>query len=436
MTTPDDGAPRGRRVWIVNHYADAPDRASGTRHFDLARRLVARGHDVTIFASGFSHVTGREERLRDGRLYRRESFEGVRFIWLRTSPYRGNGGRRQLNMLSFLLVFLIVQVKVLRPDAVIGSTVHPFAALGAWMVARARRATFLFEIRDLWPQTLVDMGAMRVGSIGERTLRRIEAFLVRRATVVIALLPGIQGYLRERGLPANHVLYVPNGVDLEAFDVAVGDPTHSVEAAPYEAIAVAHRREGRVVFGYVGAFGRVNDVATVIQGAVAAEEREPGLVALILVGDGPERALLESMAAGLDHVTLAAPVPKRTVPKVLRALDVGVVHATATPVYRYGISFNKLFEYFAARVPVLFACTSAYDPVASSGAGVTIAPGDPAAVADGFLRLAHVGASERSRMGEAGRAYVAREHDIECLAAMLAGPEGLDLDQALTGKDA
>ena len=180
----------------------------------------------------------------------------------------------------------------------------------------------------------------------------------------------------------------------------------------------------------------MNDLATVIQGAVAAEEREPGLVALILVGDGPERALLESMAAGLDHVTLAASVPKRTVPKVLRALDVGVVHATATPVYRYGISFNKLFEYFAARIPVLFACTSAYDPVASSGAGVTIAPADPASFADGLLRLAHAGTSERSRMGDAGRAYVAREHDIERLAETLAGSAGLDLDQARAGKDA
>ena len=104
------------------------------------------------------------------------------------------------------------------PRAVIGSTVHPFAALGAWLAARWRHARFLFEVRDLWPQTLVDLGAMRVGSPGERILRAMEAFLVRRATVVVTLLPGMQDYLRERGLPTRHVVYIPNGVDLAGFD--------------------------------------------------------------------------------------------------------------------------------------------------------------------------------------------------------------------------
>src|SRR3954447_4764908 len=139
----------GCSVWIVNHYADAPDRPSGTRHFDLARQLTARGRVVTIFASGFSHVTQREERLSKGRLFRRQTIGGVEFVWLRTLPYQGNTWRRQLNMLSFVLVFLLVQSRFPPPTAIIGSTVHPFAALAAWVVARARRTRFLFEIRDL-----------------------------------------------------------------------------------------------------------------------------------------------------------------------------------------------------------------------------------------------------------------------------------------------
>lgn len=406
-----------RTVWIVNHYADAPDRPNGTRHFDLARQLVPRGHRLTIFASGFSHVTGREERLARWQLFRTQRFDGVRFVWLRTTPYRGNTWRRQVNMLSFVAALLVVSTREARPDVVIGSTVHPFAALGAWIVARARRARFVFEVRDLWPQTLVDLGALREGSPRERLLRGIEAFLVRRAVAVITLLPGMRDYLEGRGLPANHVHYIPNGVDLVAFEVAAA-ASHPDSAGILGVIARMHA-EGRFVLGYVGSFGRVNCVDVILDAVREAERRDPGRVGLIVVGDGPERAEIEASADPVSTVVLP-PVPKRAVPAVLRAVDAAVVHATATPVYRYGISFNKLFEAMAAGQPVLFACSSDHDPVATAGAGATVAPDNPEALAVAMLALARLDPEVRADMGTSGRALVEQEHDIARLARTLA----------------
>jgi glycosyltransferase involved in cell wall biosynthesis len=415
-----DRTPGGQQVWIVNQYAGAPDQPSGRRHFDLARHLVAQGFAVTIFAAGFNHATGHEERLAAGRLYRSQWFDGVRFIWLRTIPYRGNTLRRQLNMLSYLVVFLVVQTRWTAPEAIIGSTVHPFAAFGAWLAARLRGARFIFEIRDLWPQTLVDLGAMRVGSPGERLLRSLEAFLVRRASVVITLLPGMRDYLMERGLPADHVVYIPNGVDLEAFDEAESQGTGEPETVARSLAAIRRLRgEGRFVLGYVGSFGRVNRADVIVQAAAIAERRAPGRIGVVLVGDGPERAHLERLAESDRAVALGPAVPRRFVPPILRALDAAVVHFTATPVYRYGISFNKLFEYMAAERPVVFACTSAYDPVASTGAGVSIGPDDPERLADAFLELAATDPEARARMGTAGRGYVAREHNMERLGEAL-----------------
>lgn len=409
-----------RTLWIVNHYATPPDRPSGTRHVDLGRRLVAAGMEVTIFAAGVSHVTGHEERLTGRRLVRTGRFDGVRFVWLRTVPYQGNGASRALNILSFTLLFPVVQARFQRPDVVIGSTVHPFAALAAWFVARARRARFVFEIRDLWPQTLVDLGAMGVGSAGERLLRAIEAFLVRHADAVISLLDGVPEYLRERGLPASHVTVIPNGVDLEAFDVMAGADAPEPALAAAGTVVERRHAEGRVVFGYAGIFGRVTDVRTLIRAAAIAEDRSPGRIALLLVGDGPERASIEALAAERRApVDLLPPVPKAAVPRLLGLIDVGLVHATATPTYRYGISFNKLFEYLAACRPVLFACTSAYDPVAAAGAGVSIEPGDPERMAEAMLELADEGVDGRARMGRAGRGVVERDHDIARLAARL-----------------
>ena len=159
---------------------------------------------------------------------------------------------RSFNMLSFLLVFLVVQTREATPDLVIGSTVHPFAALGGWIAARLRGARFAFEIRDLWPQTLVDLGAMREGSPFERGLRLLEAFLVRRASAVITLLPGIRDYLRERGLPDDHVVYVPNGADLEAFDARPGLGAAPAEVTAHPGRHRAHARRGPVRAGLRG----------------------------------------------------------------------------------------------------------------------------------------------------------------------------------------
>jgi glycosyltransferase involved in cell wall biosynthesis len=410
----------GRHVWIVNHYAVGPDMPSGTRHYSLARQLVARGHRVTIFAASFDHASGRE-RFRWGRaLARRQNVDGVQFVWLRTIPYQGNTIRRQFNMLSFLLMFLLAQVGEARPDVVIGSTVHPFAAFGGWLVARVRGVPFVFEIRDLWPQTLVDLGALRVGSPFERGLRLLEAFLVRRATAVITLLPGIRDYLQAQGLPDAHVVYLPNGADLGTFAPGAVLPDPAPAAADVLTTIDRLRGEGRFVLGYVGALGRVNRADLLVEAAAIAEEQAPGRIGMLVVGDGPERASVAAGAEGRAGVAVMAPIGKTQVPRVLRALDATVVHTTWTPVYRYGVSFNKLYEYMAAERPVVFACETAYDPVEASGAGVTIRPDDAAALAAAFLRLADLPSGTREAMGAAGRAYVAREHDYDRLGETLA----------------
>jgi glycosyltransferase involved in cell wall biosynthesis len=416
---PRSRPPGTRRLWIVNQYASTPDQTGGARHFSLARELVRRGHPVTIFAASLSHNTGRSSRLPRRALTHAEDCDGVRFVWLRTVSYRGNDWRRQLNMLSFLAVFLVAQLREGPPDVVIGSTVHPFAAFGGWLAARLRGARFCFEVRDLWPQTLVDLGAMRVGSPGERLLRWMEAFLVRRASAVITLLPGMRDYLAGQGLPADHVVYIPNGADCTAFDDT--PPPASLPQSTHACLTTIARlrAEGRFVLGYLGAFGRVNRVDIIARAAAIAEARDPGMIGVVLVGNGPERPEVERVAAGEPAVAFGPEIPKSTVPVVLRALDGTVVHTTYTPVYKYGISFNKLFEYMASARPVVFACDSAYDPVAATGAGITVRPDDPDLLADAFLELVRATPEARAAMGAAGHDYVAREHNIARLGEVL-----------------
>jgi glycosyltransferase involved in cell wall biosynthesis len=406
------------RLWIFNHHATAPDQGSGTRHYDLASQLAQSGHDVTIFAAGFNHFTGREERLAGWQLFRSESWNGVRFVWLRTVPYRHNDLRRLFSMVSYLLVAVVVQSRFGRPTHVIGSTVHPLAALGGYLVARAHGARFDFEIRDLWPQSLIDLGALREGSAPARVLRWLERILAERGSGVIAVLPGVGGYLAEHDIQPSAFLYLPNGVALarESGGALAGPTRRLIERMGQ------WRSEGRFVLLYAGSHGIHNRLAVVLDAARRLPEPDRRIM-FVLVGDGTEKPAL---AANLDaepteNIFLHPPIPKSDVPTLLAAADACLLHMTRTPVYRYGISFNKLFDYMASGRPVLFACEASNDPVAEADSGLSVPPDDPDAMAAAAARLSHLPSSELARLGANGRRYVEEHHDVRELARQLAG---------------
>ena len=132
--------------------------------------MVRHGGDVTVFAASRLRWTGKDDRAGGRSLARTQHFDGVRFVWLWTIPYYGNTWRRMANMLSYAVIVCVAQAGRPAPDVVVGSTVHPFAALAGWLIARLRGARFIYEVRDLWPQTLIDLGAIAEGSLAARGL--------------------------------------------------------------------------------------------------------------------------------------------------------------------------------------------------------------------------------------------------------------------------
>lgn len=402
------------RIWVFDHYASPPDLPVYARHYQFGRALRAYGHRVTVFASGFSHRTRREERLRGLQLYRRDHYDGMDFVWLRTVPYRTNGLWRLANMFSYLVCALVVQVRFRGPDVVVGTTVHPFAALAAQITARLRRLPFVLEISDLWPQTLVDLGALRQGGLAERGLRNLEAYLVKRAARVVSMLPGVGRYLRERSLPYKHVVVVPNGTDL------AGRGRDPLKPGELHRTLSSWQAEGRVVFAYVGAHGRANRLEVILHAAHTLQQRGYDGIRILLVGDGPEKRGLIRLASDLSlrNVYLAAPVPYSQLGGLLSMTDVGLIHGAYSQVHRYGTSFNKLYEYWANSLPVVFALIATPDPVAEAGAGISVSPDSPDELADAMITMSEIPAPERQRFGINGRAHVEREYDLPARARL------------------
>lgn len=395
-----------RKVWIFNHYAEPPDRQA-TRSFDLGRELVHRGHAVTIFSSSFSHYRFHEEKLGAGGTWIAEQIEGVKFIWLRTFPYTRNDWRRLLNMISYSVRASLIGLRQHdRPDVIIGVTVHPLAALAAYLVARAKGARFFFEVTDLWPRTLVEFGMLPAGHPAVRALGWLERELFRRAERVISLLPHIDEYLHELGVDAEKVVWIPNGVDLRRYEVLRG----------YDGAA----RDPFTVM-YVGGLVQANALDVVLDAAHILQERGVNHVRFVFVGGGQEQPRLRERvrALGLQNVDFRGVVAKDELPRVMLGADAFVFSLRHLSLYQYGISLNKMCDYLAAGRPVLFAGSSSYDPIRTAGAGFTVPPENPHALADAIVTLRALPASERARMGANGIAYVREYHDIHHLAARL-----------------
>ncbi len=420
------------RIWILNHYASPPDRPAGTRHYEFGRVLAGQGHQVTIFASSFSHFSRQEERLAPGERMRVQWVDGVRFVWLRTVPYHGNDVRRVANMLSYAARALVVQFRFGRPDVIVGSSVHLAAAAAAWAIGRLRRVPFVFEVRDLWPQTLIDMGTLRSGGLAARSLAAAELFLYRRASVIISLLPGAADYIAGRGIARGKIVYVPNGITGAAppsAGTADAGPNSVTPAAGLASAGLASaglaaqledwRRSGRLLAGYVGSHGEANGLDTLVRAAGELRDRGQGGIGVVFVGAGPQKQACRQLACALelDNVLFCDPVPKRAVPAVLADLDVMLFCLQDIAVFRYGLSSNKLFDYLASGRPVVAACAVPGNPVSASGGGVCIPPASPAAVADALVRLREMTGAQRRALGEQGRRWVLDNHGTAALAA-------------------
>jgi len=397
-----------KHVWIVNHYLQEPGLGNATRHYSLARYLPDHGWRAVLVGASVELNSGRR-RLTGLELSRIEQLGDVDFLWLRVPVLGSSGGgpARLVNMGSFCAHLETTRAfgRLPRPDVVVGSSVHPFAAYSASRIARRLRVPFVFEIRDLWPETLVAMGMLARDGRTARMLYALERRLVRAAARIITTMPRADRYLCVRhGVPPGRVVWISNGAE------AIADIPELAPAG-----------NGRFRLAYFGAHGRANALETLIDAVALCRGDVP--VTLRLYGAGAERARLIARCSrqGLDEITFHEPVPRGELASLAESTDAFVLCSRNLPqLYRFGVSMNKLFEYMALGRPIIAALEAAEDPVSRFGAGITVAPESPRALADGIRTMAAATASERQCMAQRGRDAARAEFSYGVLADRLA----------------
>lgn len=394
----------------MNHYAGSDDYGMEYRPYYLAREWTRAGHEVTIVAATFSHLRNHSPSARAGR---EEMVDGIRYVWIPTPTYEGNGVRRFLNILAFVTQLLLRSGRLARrylPDVVVASSTYPLDNVPAARIARKSKAAHVYEVHDLWPLTLIEVGGMPRRHPFVVLLQWAEDWSYQRADAVISMLPKAEDHMTAHGMDPGKSTYVPNGI-------VVSDWQAGEEALPTEhrEQLTALHSDRQFVVGYAGGHGAANSLETLIQSATLLQD-DP--VQIVLVGGGPDKAGLQAAVERLElpNVTFLPPVRKPAIPKLLESMDACYLGAPRQPIYRFGVNPNKLFDYMMARRPVIQGIDAGNDLVADVGCGVSIPPEDPEALAEAIRTLMQLPASSREAMGERGRTYVVENHDYRVLA--------------------
>jgi glycosyltransferase involved in cell wall biosynthesis len=393
-------------ILLIHQAFAALDEAGGTRHYELAQHLVRHGHRVTVITSPVSYLTGQARERRPGWIERDSPEEGIEI--LRTYTYRAfhrSFFHRVISFLSFMFSSFTAGLGVRQVDLVWGTSPPIFQGVTAWLLARLKRAPFLFEVRDLWPAFAIGIGVLRSPVLIRASLW-LERFLYRRADRVMVNSPGFIEHVTRRG--ARWVELVPNGADPAMFDPADDGC----------AFRAQHGLVGKFTVIYAGAHGMSNDLEVVLEAAQQLNGHPT--VRFVLVGDGKEKAALQSRAEALmlDNVLFLAPVAKNSMACVLAAADACL--AILKPLDLYKTTYpNKVFDYMAAGRPVVLAIDGVIRTVVDDAdAGIFTPPGDPSALARAVEMLAADPQAAR-RKGANGRKYISDYFARPALARQL-----------------
>lgn len=394
-------------ILLINHYAGGPKYGMSFRSYYMSREWVRQGHHVVVAGADFSHLRAKQPYAGV------EIVDGVRYVWLRTPVYQGNGIERAKNMFVFLwhlYQYREVICENFKPDIVIASSTYPLDNYAAYYFAKKYRAKYVYEVHDLWPLSPIEIGHMSKYHPFIVLLQMAENFAYAHVDKVVSLLPCAEQHMRDHGLSKGKFVHIPNGICKEEWD-------NVQEKIPQEHRVLLEqlKKKGFFLLGFAGGHAISNALIYLLQ---AAEQIRDEKAAVVLVGKGMEKKNLMEYAKehNLSNVYFLPPVNKEAVPDLLAYMDALYIGWNKQSLYRFGVSPNKVFDYMMAGKPILHSIEAGNDLVADAECGISVAAEEPLSIAKGIKQLMLLSEDERRKLGNNGRSFVVKNHDYKVLA--------------------
>jgi glycosyltransferase involved in cell wall biosynthesis len=400
-----------KTIWIINEYAGSPYHGMGMRHYYLSKELLKLGWDVYIITAAYSHLLYKYPEV--SKSFFLDKIDGVNYIWIKVNRYKSaHSVGRVLKWLAFSyqLNFLdIDKLKIQKPNFIIASCPELFHIMPAYRLSKKYDAKFIFEVRDIWPQSLTELNEIPERNSLIKIMKKIERFAINKSDIIISLLPLYNRYLKDNGFNKDF-FYLPNGFDFN--DLKIEPLPKGIE----EKIP-----KDKFIIGYTGTIGKNDTLEYLIDAAYKLKDYKD--IVFLIVGKGMEENNLKNKAKdlGLNNVIFLPPVKKTQVQSVLKLIDVCYIGWERKNIYNYGISANKIFDYMYSAKPILHSYSGEDDLIKEANCGISVDAENLDAIVNGILKLYNLSQEERSKLGENGKEFLIKYHNYEILAKKLEG---------------
>jgi glycosyltransferase involved in cell wall biosynthesis len=378
-----------KTIWILNHYASM----SGGRHYKFAENLIKRGYSLKVFRASTVHNINKNLISDSSKMCTYEEVNDIPYVIIRARNYVGNSRRRILNMIDYTRGLLSVSKNFdnEKPNIIYASSVHPLTWLAGYILAKRYKAKFIAETRDLWPETLIAMNIISKSSIPARVLYSLEKFIYKKADKLIFTMCGGKDYIKDRNLDKEidlgKIHHINNGVDLEEFNN---------NALLYQIQDDDLLNENFFKIIYAGSLGIPNMVVSILDAAKVLQDMGFKDIKFLIYGSGILEQELKKYAreCNLKNVSFKGKVNKKYIPFILRNGHLNIFTGKQTYLYKYGLSLNKMFDYFASGHPIVSNVGCGYDLLEKYKCGITVKGGSAETLAEGILKFYNMAKEE------------------------------------------
>lgn len=398
----------GIEIWFIDQYIGHPKYGNVYRNFYLAKELQKRNVKVRIFSGSYSHLMYNYPEITSE--ITTETLDGVEFNWVKINDYGdGRTKRRVLSFFQFTLKLFSLR-KFNPPDVIITSSA-PMVPM--WLVFVLKKFYWkdkpkvLFEIRDIWPLTLITLGQKNRYHPFIAFLTFSERFAYKYSDYIISTLNKSEEHIRNVTKTDPKFKWIDNGINIPDKNISV--PENILELIP----------DNKFIVGYTGSLGLANAMSYLIESAHQLKENVQ--IHFVVVGDGSDKKKLIDQAYGLNNITFISKIEKNFIPGILKLFDVLYFsYANVPELYKYGVSANKTYEYMISGKPVILSTPKLkYNIVEEAKCGIVIPPEDAVAIRNSIETMYMLAPEERKRMGENGKKYILEHNTFEVLGDKL-----------------
>lgn len=385
-------------IVLINHYAGSPEMGMEFRPYYFAREWVKKGHRVDIFAASYSHLRRTNPKVRHD--FQEEIINGIHYHWIKTIQYEGNGAKRAITMAQFVGKLWINAKKItkkFKPDVVITSSTYPLDTYVGQKIRRVsgKKIRLIHEVHDMWPSTLYEIGGMSRKHPFVVAMQIGENSAYKHSDKVVSLLPYAEKYMRRHGLKKGKFICIPNGIVEEEWE----NPKKL--SAQHSDVLQQLKDNGDFIVGYFGGHALSNALDVMIN---AAKECKDKKIKFVLVGDGVEKARLKERVRmeKIENTIFLPPIPKLEIPSLCEYFDCIFYCGTPSPLYRFGVCLNKMFDAMRAGKPSVCALPLKRSYVKDYNCGVCVNPSSIEEVVQGIQKIKSMDIFEREDMGRRG----------------------------------